>query len=146
MLGKLFGGKAKETINKFSGNKDFLEGMCAVCALTAAADGSIDDSEIDAAVASIKANAAISAGFGASEIESVFGKMAAKVNNRVGRMELKNEIRQVVERDKTGEMAQALILAGLDVADAGGIDEKEDKVLAELAGICGVDYNRLKNG
>ncbi|BCH33235.1 hypothetical protein MesoLjLc_51650 [Mesorhizobium sp. L-8-10] len=146
MLGRLFGGKAKEAINQFSGNKDFLEGMCAVCALTAAADGSIDDAEIDQAITSIKANSAIAAGFGAAEIESVFGKMASKVNNRVGRMELKNEIRQVIDRDKTGQMGQALILAGLDVADQGGIDDKEETVLKELAGICNVDYNRLKNG
>ena len=47
MFGKLLGGKAKDAMNQFSGNKDFLEGLCAACAWTAAAEGGIDDEEFD---------------------------------------------------------------------------------------------------
>lgn len=143
MLGNLFKGKAKEAINKFSGNKDFLEGMCAGCALTAAAEGGIDDKEYDKTLAVIRANSAISAGFGSTEIESVFGKMAPKTATRSGKAELKNEIRQVIERDKTGSMGQAIILACLDVADEGGISDTEVAVMRDLAGICNVNYDKL---
>lgn len=31
MFGKLFGNKVKDSINQFSGNKDFLEALCAAC-------------------------------------------------------------------------------------------------------------------
>jgi tellurite resistance protein len=143
MFGKLFGAKAKEAINQFSGNKDFLEGLCAACALTAAADGQIDDSEYDAALGVIKSNTAISAAFGTGEIESVFGKMAPKTKTRSGKAELKEEIRQVIARDKSGQMGQAIVLAALDVADSGGISEQETAIMKDIAGICNVNYDKL---
>lgn len=143
MFGKIFGSKAKEAINQFSGNKDFLEGLCAACALTAAADGSIDDAEYDAALDVIKSNTAISAAFGTGEIEAVFGKMAPKTKTRSGKAELKEEIRQVIGRDKTGQMGQAIVLAALDVADQGGISDQETAVMKDIAGICNVNYDKL---
>jgi len=143
VFGKLFGSKAKEAINQFSGNKDFLEGLCAACALTAAADGSIDDSEYDSALDVIKSNTAISAAFGTGEIESIFGKMAPKTKTRSGKAELKEEIRQVIARDKSGQMGQAIVLAALDVADQGGISDQEVAIMKDIATICNVNYDKL---
>jgi tellurite resistance protein len=146
MFGGIFKGKAKDAINQFSGNKDFLEGLCAAAALVAAADGTIDDSEVDQAVNVIKSNSAVSAGFGAHEIELCFGKMAPKTSTRSGKMELKREISEVLERDKTGKLGQAIVLAAIDVADMGGIDAKETEVLKSLAELCGQNYDKLLNG
>lgn len=143
MFGKIFGGKAKDAINQFSGNKDFLEGLCAACALTAAADGSIDDGEYDAALGVIQSNSAISAAFGSGEIESVFGKMAPKTKTRSGKAELKEEIRQVIARDKSGSMGTAIVYAALDVADSGGISEEEKAIMKDIAAICNVNYDKL---
>jgi tellurite resistance protein len=143
MFGKLFGNKAKEAINQFSGNKDFLEGLCAACALTAAAEGGISDSEYDQTLAVIRANSAIAAAFNATEIESVFGRLSPKTASRSGKAELKAEIRQVIERDKSGAMGQALVLAALDVADQGGISDAEVAVMKDIAAICNVNYDKL---
>ncbi|TJW14368.1 MAG: hypothetical protein E5W82_10340 [Mesorhizobium sp.] len=143
MFGSLFKSKAKEAMNQFSGNKDFLEGMCSGCALTAAAEGGIDDAEYEKTQTVIRSNTAIAKGFGSTEIESVFGRMAAKTSTRSGKAELKNEIRQVVARDKTGAMGQAIVLACLDVADEGGISAAEVAVMREIASICNVNYDKL---
>lgn len=142
-IGKLLGGKAKEAVNQFSGNKDFLEGLCAAAALVAAADGQIDDSEYDIALDVIRNNTAISAAFGTGEIESVFGKMAPKTKTRSGKNELKEEIREVIARDKSGQMGQAIVLVMLDVADQGGISPEEEKVMRDIAGIANVNYDKL---
>jgi len=142
-IGKLLGGKAKDAVNQFSGSKDFLEGLCAASALVAAADGSIDDSEYDTALDVIRNNVAIAAAFGTGEIESVFGKMAPKTKTRSGKAELKEEIRQVIARDKSGAMGQAIVYVMLDVADSGGIDAAEEKVMREIAGIANVNYDKL---
>lgn len=142
-LGKLLGGKAKEAVNQFSGNKDFLEALCAGSALVAAADGQIDDDEYDTALDVIKNNTAISAAFGTGEIESVFGKMAPKTKTRSGKAELKEEIKQCIARDKTQAMGNALIYVMLDVADNGGISPEEEKVMREIAGLAGVNYDKL---
>lgn len=145
----MFKGKAKEAINQFSGNKDFLEAMCSGCALVAAAPeddgtpGSISDAEYDATLTVIRSNTAISAGFGSAEIESVFGKMAPKTATRSGKAELKNEIREAIARDKTGTMGQAIVLACLDVADQGGLSKSEETVMREIASICNVNYDKL---
>lgn len=138
-----FGGKAKESINKFNGNKDFLEAICAGCALVAAADGSISDAEAKAALTAMQSNKMISAAFGAREIELCFGKMESKVTTRSGRAELKKEIDECIARDKTGSMGEAVLYACLDVADDGGIDAAEEKVLREIAGLLRVDYDKL---
>lgn len=146
MFAKLFGSKAKEAINQFSGNKDFLEGLCAACALTAAAEGGIDDAEYEQTLLVIRANSAIAAAFSSTEIESVFGKMSPKTATRSGKAELKNEIREVIARDKTGAMGQALVLAALDVADQGGISDAEVAVMKDIAQICNVNYDKLAAG
>lgn len=145
-------GKAKESINQFSGNKDFLEGLLAGCALVAAAPGddgtpgNIDDAEYEATLTVIRSNSAIAAAFSSTEIESVFGKLAPKTGSRSGKAELKNEIREVIARDKTGTMGQAIILACLDVADQGGISKSEEAVMRDIASICNVNYDKLAAG
>jgi tellurite resistance protein TerB len=138
--------KAKEAVNQFSGNRDFLEGMCSICALTAASEGGIDDAEFDKTIAVIKSNSAISAGFNVTEIETTFGRLAPKTATRSGRSELKAEIQQCLDRDKTGKMGQALIIAALDVADEGGISEKETATLRDLAALCGQNLDKLMQG
>lgn len=135
--------KVKEAANQFTGNKDFLEGLCAACALTAAADGQIDDAEYDKALEIIRSNSAISAGFDGSEIEKTFGRMAPKTKSRMGKSELKDEIRQVIARDKTGKLGEAIILTALDVADTGGISPEETAVMKDIAAIAGVNYDKL---
>lgn len=139
-------GKAKEAGNQFSGNKDYLEGLVSACVLTAGADGKIDDSEYDKSLSVIKSNSAIAAGFSGGEIETVFGRLAPKVTTRLGRSELKTEIQQVVERDKTGKMGHAIVLTAIDVADEGGIDEKEMNALREIAALCGQNLDKLLQG
>lgn len=146
LMSSMFKGKAKEAINQFSGNKDYLEGMCAACALTAAAEGGIDDAEYDKTLSVIRSNTAIAASFQSPEIEAVFGRMAPKTATRSGKAELKNEIREVIARDKTGTMGQAILYACLDVADEGGIGAQEEAVMREIAQICNVSYDKLAAG
>src|SRR5262245_38495941 len=146
MVFGLFKGKAKEAVNAFSGNKDYLEGMCAICALVAAAEGGISDEEYDMTINVMKANTALASSFSATEMESVLGKMTPKTATRSGRAELKAEIRQVIDRDKTGSMGQALMLGALDVADQDGIGDKEMAVLKDIATVCNVNIDKLLAG
>lgn len=143
MFKKLFGDRAKSALQSFSGNRDFLEGLCAGCALVAAADGSLDDAEFDTTLKVIQANSAIAAGFSAGEIETTFTKLAQKTGTRSGKSELKTEIREAVERDKSGGMGQAIVLACLDVADQGGIEDKEMAVLRDIAQLTGQNLDKL---
>lgn len=144
IFGNLLGKKANAAVQKFSGNMDFLEALCAGCALTAAAEGSIDDAEMDKTIQVIQANNAVSAGFNAQQIEQAFVKMAKQTGTRMGKSQLKDEIRQAVARDES--MGEAIVLTCLDVADTGGISKEEIEVMKMIAGLCNVNYDKLAAG
>ena len=142
MFGKLFGGKAAAVVSKYSGRTDFLEAVCAGAALVAAADGSIDDSEVEATMKAVKANKALAEGFDAREIEKTINSMLDRAGGgRVGRAGLRTEIREI---GKDHDMAEAVILTMLDVAEADGeIDAKEQAVMESIAKELGVDLAKL---
>lgn len=134
--------KAAEATKKFSGRTDFLEAVCAAAALVAAADGEIEDGEIKATIKAVAANKTLSAGFDQKTIEQVMEKMLNRAGGgRVGRSGLWDEVAEVV---KDPEMAEAVVLTALDVAEGDGeIEPAEKVVLDRLAKIANVDLNRL---
>jgi tellurite resistance protein TerB len=142
MLGKLFGKRAEAAVQKFSGRTDFLEATCAAAALIAAADGEIEDAEVDATVKAVKANKALAQGFDQQTIDKTINAMLDRAGGgRVGRAGLRKEVMEV---SKDAEMAEGVILAALDVAEADGeIGPEEQKVLESLAKDLGVDLARL---
>ena len=142
MFAKLFGKKAEAAVQKFSGRTDFLEAVCASAALIAAADGEIEDSEVDAAVKAVKANKALAQGFDQQTIDRTINAMLERAGGgRVGRSGLRKEIMEVA---KDHEMAEAVILTALDVAEADGeVEPAEQKLLENLAKDLGIDLARL---
>lgn len=142
MFAKLFGKKAEAAVQKFSGRTDFLEAVCASAALVAGADGEIEDSEVDAAVKAVKANKALAQGFDQQTIDRTINTMLDRAGGgRVGRSGLRKEIMEV---SKDPELAEAVILTALDVAEADGeIEPAEQKLLESLAKDMGVDLARL---
>lgn len=142
MFGKLFGNKATAAVQKFSGRTDFLEATCAAAALISAADGEIEDAEIKATVKAVKACKALSDGFDQQTIDACINKMLDRAaGGRVGRSGLWAEIAEVA---KDPEMAQAVVLTALDVAEGDGeIEPAEKVVLDRLAKDLSVDLNRL---
>ena len=142
MFGLKIGRKAKEAASKFSGRTDFLQAVCAAAALIAAADGDIEDTEVKATVKAIKANKVLSEGFDQREIETCINGMLDRAGGgRVGRAGLWEEISEVA---KEPEMAEAVFLTALDVAEGDGEIEPAEKVVLErLAKDLSVDMNRL---
>lgn len=133
-LKSLFGG----SVNKISGRKDVLEGICAAGALVAAADGNISDEEIAATQKTVASNRTISAAFATGDINKTLEVMLKRAEGgRVGQMELYKEIEEVAKNND--EDTRIIILAGaLDVADQNGIDDKEKVVLEKIAGKLGL--------
>lgn len=142
MFGKLFGKKAEAAVQKFSGRTDFLEAVCAGAALVAAADGEIEDAEVTATVKAVKANKALATGFDPQTIDKTINTMLDRAGGgRVGRAGLRKEIMEVA---KDAEMAEAVVLTMLDVAEADGeVEPAEQKLLESIAKDLGIDLNRL---
>lgn len=131
------------SVNKYSGKKDFLEAVCAACALVSAADGELEDAEIAQTIKGIAANPALAGAFSSREIEQTADQMCKRAQGgRVGRAGLYKEIEDIAS-DK--EMAETVLLTALDVADSDGQVEPEEKVvlgkIAEKLGLNLANYD-----
>lgn len=142
MLGKLFGNKVKDSINKYAGKTDFLEALCASSALVAAADGDISDSEVEATTKIVVNNPMISGAFPRAQIEKTIDQMLRRAEGgRSGRAGLLKEIEDILQDQ---DMAESVLLAAIDVADAeGGIDDAEWKVLEKIGQMAHLDARKL---
>lgn len=137
VIGAAGGAAAKEVASKYKGNRDYLEAVCAVAALVAAADGEIEDSEIKATQELVSNNDALSSIYSKSDIEDIMGKYLAKAKSLSGRIALKRELADVKNNP---QQAEDVFAVGVDVAMADGeMEPEEQKRLAEIAKVLGVD-------
>ncbi|WP_315740006.1 Tellurite resistance protein TerB [Bradyrhizobium sp. SZCCHNR1093] len=139
--------QAEKAINSYTGDKAFLAGVAAAAANITAADGSIDDAEINAAISGMLANPIVSASYGASQIEEALNAALTRAKSRAGRMENKRAIEALMTREIN--LRQDVFLIAADVADQDaangekGIGKDERVVLAEIAKALNVDDNKL---
>lgn len=137
-----FTNSLKGNVQKLNGRNDALEAVCAACAWVAAADGDISDDEVATTISTIQNNATLAGAFTVQQIEKTADVMLARAKGgRSGRLGLKKEIQDIAGDH---EISEIVFVAALDVADHGDIDEKEKKVLIELAALLGLrasDYD-----
>ncbi|MGJ4945182.1 Tellurite resistance protein TerB [Bradyrhizobium sp. HKCCYLS1011] len=133
--------QAEKAINSYTGDKLFLAGVAAAAANVTAADGSIDDAEINAAISGMLANPIVSASYTASQIEEALNAALARAKSRAGRMENKRAIEALMTRDIS--VRQDVFLIAADVADQDGIGQQERVVLADIGKALNVDDNKL---
>lgn len=133
--------RAEKTVTSYSGDSAFLHGVAAAAANVTAADGQIDDSEIDAAISGMQANPIVSASYSASQIEDALTNALRHAKTRAGRMENKRAIEALMSRPS--DLRQDVFLIAADVADDGGIGAEERKVLDEIANALNLDAKKL---
>lgn len=131
-------GKLKERLTggtqKLSGKTDLLEGICAMAALVACADGDIEDDEVAAALDALTSHATLGEAFTPQQIENAFDKQLKRAKGGMaGKLALKREIEEAKSKNATEELEMALMIA-IDVSAADGTMEPEEKkVLEDLA-------------
>lgn len=132
---------AKRTITSYAGDNSFLKGVASAAANVTAADGSIDDNEVEAAIAGMQANPLVAASYNSSQIEEALGAALVRAKTRAGRMENKRFIEALMARDVG--VRQDVFLIAADVADQGGIGAQEQVVLNDIAKLLNVDGTKL---
>ncbi|MGI3168427.1 tellurite resistance TerB family protein [Pseudooceanicola sp. C21-150M6] len=118
--------------NRLQGRTDLLESVCASAALVAAADGSVDDSEIEATIKAVTANEALNTAFDARQIEGCMQRMLDRAGGgRVGQMNLMKELDDIAGNTDDAEMT---FLTALDIADADGEVDASEKAMIDKIG------------
>lgn len=131
-----------DALNQYSGNKDFLEAVCAASAMVAAADGSVSDDEVGSAVDSATGNPVLSKVYSTSEIETCMDTQLKRAKTASGRVGLLRELEDVAKKPQ--QLREDVFLAALDVASSdGNVSPQEDSVLNRIATTLGVDRKRL---
>lgn len=142
MFKKLVGGlkdKLNANVARFAKDPNFLQALCAVSVFVGSSDGNFSQTEEDQAVTAILNNDLIKqANFDPRVVQSTMDNMADKLKAgvRSGRAALLKEIRDIAG-DK--DMAEAVLLLGLDLADNDGIEPKEADALRAAAREVGMD-------
>lgn len=117
--------------NKIAGRTDLAEAALAGSALVVYADDKAEDDELSSAMRSVLACKVLADNFTSTQLEQTFEKMLKRAEGgRVGRMGLLTEIGEVASNQ---EDAEVVLLTALEVADAGGIGDKEKVVLEKIA-------------
>jgi tellurite resistance protein len=132
---------ARKTINSYSGDESFLKGVASAAANVTAADGSVDDNEVEAAIAGMQANTIVSASYSSSQIEEAYSAALVRAKSRAGRMENKRFIEALMTREVG--VRQDVFLIAADVADQGGIGDQEMTVLHDIGKLLNVDGAKL---
>ncbi len=133
--------QGKRTLASYSGDAVFLAAAAAAAANVTAADGSIDDAEVDSAISGMMANPILSKSYTSAKIEEALNGALTRAKTRAGRIENKRAIEQLSTR--AVEQRQDVFLIAADVADNGGIGDDERKVLDEIAKSLNVDGAKL---
>lgn len=134
---KEMGDQAKAKAGQFK-NKNFADGSMAMCALIAAADGSVDADERSKVSELIASNEALSI-FPTNELQQRFDEYCNKLvsNYDVGKVELV----QVVAKLKSKEdQARAVVQIGCVIGQADGqFDDNERQTVREVCFAVGLN-------
>ncbi len=143
-LKRVMGSAATQVKAEYGENKDFLEACCAACALVAAADGDIEDSERQKATRLITNHAALSKIYKQQEIETTLEMMFRRAKDASGRAQLARELDDLKGRPNGRTMAEDVYLLAVDVSMADGEQEPQEKVvLDKLAKRMDVDTTKF---
>lgn len=135
MLKEKLGGGAK----RMSGKTDLLEATCAACALVAAADGDVEDSELASTQDALVNHPTLSAAFKQSEIEATASRIFARAKGTMGRVGLMKEIEQAKAKSTSDDLELVLACA-VDISRSDGEMEKEElAVLQKIANTLGLN-------
>jgi tellurite resistance protein len=133
-----------KVLNSYKGDTVFLHAAAAAAANVIAADGTIEDTEIDAAIKGMLANETLKASYTPSQIEVALTEALNHAKTRAGRMTNTRAIEAMAA--KPADAKQDVFLIAADVTDGNsknGLGADEKASLKKIADALGVDMTRL---
>jgi tellurite resistance protein TerB len=144
-LKKALGSGAREISANYSSNKNFLNAVCASAALTANADGTIEDTERNKAITLITNHDQLSKLYDRKDIEAALEHAFKASKDATGRQALARDLEGVTKLEGGAQMAEDVYLVAMDIAGAdGNVSEEEQAVMAKIAKRLSVDPSKFE--
>lgn len=146
-LKQAFASGAKELNKEYGKTSDFLNAVCASCALVAYADGTLEDSERAKAIQVLTGHTQLSSLYPRNEIESALNSALNHGTTASGKQELARALDRVGQLPTGPQMAEDVYLVALDVASSNSnhkVGEDEQRVLDRLAKRLNVDPTKFE--
>lgn len=146
-LKSAFTSGVKELNKEYGKTNDFLNGVCASCALIAFADGTCEDSEKKKAMDVLTGHTQLSAIYQRAQIENALNSALSHAQTASGKQELARQLDAVLSVPNGQQMAEDVYLVAVDVASANShhsIGEDEQRVLDKLANRLKVDPSKFQ--
>ena len=136
-----FVGRFAKTMTSYIGDRALMEAAVSAAANVILADYEIDEEEIEAALAGMRANPILEKGYDTLMLEAELYDGIARARTRAGRAENLRHAAALADRPQA--QRENVFLIAADVADQDGISGIEAVALAEIAAALGVDGNAL---
>ncbi|KQP10241.1 Tellurite resistance protein TerB [Methylobacterium sp. Leaf99] len=137
-------GRFTQNVTAYVGDRTLMEAAVSAAANVILADSEIDEEEVEAALAGMRANPILEKGYDTLKLEGELFEGLDRARTRAGRAENLRHVAAIRERDD-GQRAAVFLIAA-DVADQAGISTVEHGALSEIAEALGVDKDRLLQG
>lgn len=134
-------GRIADGIAALTGDRVLMQAMVAAAANVIVADGEVDDEEIEAALAGMRANPVLEKAYGTLTLEGELFEGIERARSRTGRAENLHRVAAIA--DRAVEQRNSAFLIAADVADQAGISEIEHRALDEIAAALTVDKTAL---
>lgn len=129
------------SITALTGDRVLMQAMVAAASNVIVADGEVDNEEIEAALAGMRANPILEKAYGTLTLEGELFEAIDRARSRTGRAENLHLVAAIA--DRAVEQRNSAFLIAADVADYEGISEVEHRALDEIAATLGVDKAAL---
>jgi tellurite resistance protein len=136
-----FVGRFTQNVTAYIGDRALMEAAVSAAANVILADYEVDEEEIEAALAGMRANPILEKGYDTLKLEAELFEGIARARTRAGRAENLRFVTAIAEREVAQRKSVFLIAA--DVADQAGISPVEHTALSEIAAALGVDKDAL---
>ncbi|NEU13259.1 Tellurite resistance protein TerB [Methylobacterium sp. BTF04] len=129
------------SMTALTGDKVLMQAMVSGAANVIVADGEVDNEEIEAALAGMRANPVLEKAYGTLTLEGELFEGIDRARSRAGRAENLHMVAAIA--DRALEQRNSAFLIAADVADYEGISEIEHTALNEIAAALQVDKAAL---
>lgn len=137
-------GRFTQNVTAYVGDRTLMEAAVSAAANVILADSEIDEEEVEAALAGMRANPILEKGYDTLKLEAELFEGLERARTRAGRAENLRHVAGIAGRE--AGQREAVFLIAADVADQAGISAVEHQALAEIATALSVDKDRLLGG